>query len=74
MTSPTRPRASLVAAAAFAVATGTGAGALAAHPLRRDDPGAAHLLFLPVLCAVTLLVNSALSSAIQRRRPHRGRR
>ncbi|MGW3044266.1 hypothetical protein ACWC9T_30430 [Kitasatospora sp. NPDC001159] len=69
MTSPTRPRASLVAAAAFSVAVGTGAGALAAHPLRHDDPGMAHLLFLLVLCAVTLLVNSALSGAIQRRRP-----
>jgi hypothetical protein len=74
MTSPPRPRASLVAAAAFSVATGTGAGALAAHPLRLDGPGAANLLFLLVLCAATLLVNSELSRAIQRRRPHPGSR
>ncbi|GAB7183285.1 hypothetical protein ATKI12_3116 [Kitasatospora sp. Ki12] len=69
MTPPTRPRASLVVAAAFSVATGAGAGALVSHPVRHHHPGLAELLFLLVLCAVTLLLNSALSSAIQRRHP-----
>lgn len=69
MTLPTRPRAALIATAALSVATGTGAGALAALPLRHHDPGTANLLFLLALCTVTLLVNSTLSTAIQRRHP-----
>ncbi|MFJ2808880.1 hypothetical protein [Kitasatospora sp. NPDC087271] len=67
---PTRPHPALVAAAAFSIATGAGAGALASRPLRHSDPGMANLFFLLVLCVVTVLVNSALSKAIQHRRTH----
>ncbi|MEV7356771.1 hypothetical protein [Kitasatospora sp. NPDC091276] len=70
MALPTRPHPALVAAAAFSIATGAGAGALASRPLRHSDPGMANLFFLLVLCVVTVLVNSALSKAIQHRRTH----
>ncbi|MFD4394237.1 hypothetical protein [Kitasatospora sp. NPDC058478] len=68
VTLPPRPRPALVAAAAFSIATGAGAGVLASRSLRHGDPGMANLFLLLVLCVVTVLVNSALSRAIQRRR------
>ncbi|MEV6977669.1 hypothetical protein [Kitasatospora sp. NPDC093806] len=59
------PRALLIAASAASVAAGTAMAAVASHPVRRHDPGLANLLFLLALCAGTLLLNSALSRAIE---------
>ncbi|WP_327679618.1 hypothetical protein [Kitasatospora sp. NBC_00458] len=60
------PRVLLIAASAASVAAGTALAALAGHSVRRHGPGAANLLFLLVLCAGTLVANSALSCVIQR--------
>ncbi|MGW2541679.1 hypothetical protein ACWC5I_12590 [Kitasatospora sp. NPDC001574] len=59
------PRMLLIAASAASVAAGTVLAVLASHPVRRHGPGAANLLFLLVLCAGTLLVNSTLGRAIE---------
>ncbi|MFD0276995.1 hypothetical protein ACFVHB_24240 [Kitasatospora sp. NPDC127111] len=68
------PRMLLVAASAASVAAGSALATLVAYPLRRHDAGAASLLFLLVLCAGTLLVNSAIGRVLQCRWQRSARR
>ncbi|MGW3042916.1 hypothetical protein ACWC9T_23370 [Kitasatospora sp. NPDC001159] len=63
-----RPTALALLGAALAVPTSAGLAELAVHPLRRDHPGAANLLFLVIVCTGTVLLTRAACAAVRRRR------
>ncbi|MGW4894333.1 hypothetical protein ACWEQL_18980 [Kitasatospora sp. NPDC004240] len=58
----------LVAASALSVVAGAAVGLLVARPYRAAHPGTANLLFLFVLCSVTVVTNLMLARAAARRR------
>ncbi|MFE7561228.1 hypothetical protein [Kitasatospora sp. NPDC057500] len=64
MSHPRPPRALLLATSAASVAAGATTAALATRLVHPRAPGTANLLFLLLLCAATLLTNSALARAL----------